>query len=128
MSNSPSRNHSNCMKLHWIIYIHSTTELNFQHIHKMDFYGPYILVLSSFLPAWHISLCFCSDDPYLQFPLYVSVSHVKSLIVSGSVGVFQFLLQSVSAPPKTKNTHSFTGLSFQGFLFLLAKILQMPFY
>lgn len=93
----------------------------------LDLYRPYILVLLSFLAAWHISLCFCSDDPCLQFPLRASVSGVKSLIVSGNDGAFQFLLRNVSALPKTTNTHSFTGVSFQGFLFL-AKTLLMILY
>lgn len=104
---------------HWIIGIPSATELNFQHVCMLDLYIPYIQALLFFLPAWHISLYFCSDVPYLQFPLRVSVSHVKSLVVSGSDGVSQFLLQSVSAPPKTINTNSFTVFSFQGFLFPL---------
>lgn len=117
--NSPSGSHSTHMKnQHWIIYIPSTTESNFQHVCTLGLYRPYILVLLSFLPAWHISLCFCSDDPYLQFLLRASVSGVKSLIVSDNDGVSQFLLQSVSAPPETRNTHSFTGFSFQGFLSL----------
>lgn len=70
----------------------------------LHLYRPYILALLSFLAAWHISLCFCSDDPCLQFPLHASVSGVKSLIVSGNDGAFQFLLQNVSAPPKITNT------------------------
>lgn len=102
---------------HWIIGIPSTTELNFQHVCMLDLYIPYTQALLFFLPAWHISLYFCSDVPYLQFPLRVSVSHVKSLVVSGSDGVSRFLLQSVSAPPKTTNTNSFTVFSFQGSLF-----------
>lgn len=93
----------------------------------LDLYRPYSLVLLSFLAAWHISLCFCSDDPCLRFPLRASVSGVKSLIVSGNDGAFQFLLQNVSAPPKTANTHSFRGVSFQAFLYL-AKTLLMILY
>lgn len=77
-------------------------QVNFQHVCTLDLHRPYIPVLLSFLPAWRISLCFCSDDPYLPFPLCASVSGVKSLIVSDSDGVFQFLLRSVSTPPKTQ--------------------------
>lgn len=91
----------------------------------LDLYRPYILVLLSFLGAWHISLCSCSDDLCLQFPLRASVSGVKSLIVSGNDGAFQFLLQNVSAPPKIANTHSFRGVSFQACLYLAKTLLMI---
>lgn len=93
---------------HWVTDTASTTESNFQQICTLDLYRPYIRAPLSFLLAWHISLCFCSDAPYLQSPLYVLVSHVKSLIASDSDDVFQFLLQSVSAPPRTMHISSFT--------------------
>lgn len=111
--NNSYGSHSTCMKnQHWIIHIPSTAKLNFQHVCTLDLHRPYILVLLSFLPAWRISLCFCSDDPYLQFPLCASVSGVKSLTVSDNDGVFQFLLRSVSAPPKTNTYISQDFLSF----------------